>query len=93
MASQTRVFGFDFQFFIVLFYRYLRQFMSKLIKQDDNLAKGGDSLKRLSTRISSFFATRAVNEFSVVEPLANNLSSSQGAKCVCVCVCVCVIRA
>jgi len=55
--------------------------MSKLIKQDRKLAKGGNFLKQRSTRISTFIATWAVNEYSVVEPLAKNLSSSRAAKC------------
>jgi len=45
-----------FLFFIV-FYCYLRKFMSKMIYHDDNLAKGCDSLNWLSTRISRFIVT------------------------------------
>jgi len=44
MASQAWVFGFGFSIFI-LFYRYLRQFMNKLIWQDDNVAKGFEAAK------------------------------------------------
>jgi len=46
-----------FTFFTVLFYCYLRQFISKLIKKDDNIADDSDSLKPLSTTISMFIAT------------------------------------
>jgi len=43
--------------------------MSKLIYQDNNLFKGGDSLKRLSARINKFVATWAGKHYSVVARL------------------------
>jgi len=42
--------------------------MSKLIDQDDNLAKDSDVFKWPSTTISRFIATWVVNEYSLISP-------------------------